>query len=162
MALDSLTFNINQSKEDSHSDHKTVFYPQKQCSAYRPSIFIASEVKAFSESLYVCLLDLNNQDLNSHVTQEETGDVGLISVWGRPPCRRAWQSTAVFLPGEPHGQRSLVGSDPQSQSRTRPNQLSMQHACMQELVLKLLFWKMATREQDFFMPDCLLQKAEPQ
>ena len=25
------------------------------------------------------------------------------------PCRRAWQSTPVFLPGESHGQRSLVG-----------------------------------------------------
>ena len=24
-------------------------------------------------------------------------------------CRRAWQSTPVFLPGEPHEQRSLVG-----------------------------------------------------
>ena len=28
------------------------------------------------------------------------------------PCRRAWQSTPVFLPGEPHGQRSLVGCSP--------------------------------------------------
>ena len=25
------------------------------------------------------------------------------------PCRRAWQLTPVFLPGESHGQRSLVG-----------------------------------------------------
>ena len=28
------------------------------------------------------------------------------------PCRRAWQSTPVFLPGEFHGQRSLVGYSP--------------------------------------------------
>ena len=27
----------------------------------------------------------------------------------RMPWRRAWQPTAVFLPGESHGQRSLVG-----------------------------------------------------
>ena len=26
--------------------------------------------------------------------------------------RRAWQSTAIFLPGESHGQRSLVGYSP--------------------------------------------------
>ena len=26
------------------------------------------------------------------------------------PWRRAWQPTPVFLPGKPHGQRSLVGS----------------------------------------------------
>ena len=28
------------------------------------------------------------------------------------PWRRAWQPTPVFLPGEPHGQRSLVGYSP--------------------------------------------------
>ena len=28
------------------------------------------------------------------------------------PLRRAWQPTPVFLPGESHGQRSLVGSSP--------------------------------------------------
>ena len=28
---------------------------------------------------------------------------------GKIPWRRAWQSTPVFLPGESHGQRSLVG-----------------------------------------------------
>ena len=28
------------------------------------------------------------------------------------PCRRAWQPTPVFLPGESHGQRSLAGYSP--------------------------------------------------
>ena len=28
------------------------------------------------------------------------------------PLRREWQSTRVFLPGESHGQRSLVGHSP--------------------------------------------------
>ena len=28
------------------------------------------------------------------------------------PWRRAWQPTPVFLPGEPHGQRSLVSYGP--------------------------------------------------
>ena len=27
----------------------------------------------------------------------------------KTPCRRAWQLTAVFLPRESHGQKSLVG-----------------------------------------------------
>ena len=31
---------------------------------------------------------------------------------GRFPWRRAWQPTPVFLPGESHGQRSLVGYSP--------------------------------------------------
>ena len=32
------------------------------------------------------------------------------SLNGKIPRRRAWQPTAVFLPGESHGQRSLAGS----------------------------------------------------
>ena len=31
---------------------------------------------------------------------------------GKIPWRKAWQSTAVFLPGKSHGQRSLVGYSP--------------------------------------------------
>ena len=39
------------------------------------------------------------------------GDLGLI--WGgKILWRRAWQSTPLFLPGEPHGQRNLVGYSP--------------------------------------------------
>ena len=33
-----------------------------------------------------------------------------VQSWlGKIPWRRAWQPTPVFLPGEPHGQRSLAG-----------------------------------------------------
>ena len=31
---------------------------------------------------------------------------------GKIPWRRKWQPTPVFLPGESHGQRSLVGYSP--------------------------------------------------
>ena len=31
---------------------------------------------------------------------------------GKIPWRRAWQHTPAFLPGESHGQRSLVGYSP--------------------------------------------------
>ena len=31
---------------------------------------------------------------------------------GKIPWRRVWQPTPVFLPGESHGQRSLVGYSP--------------------------------------------------
>ena len=40
------------------------------------------------------------------------GDLGSIPGSGRPPWRRAWQPTPVFLPGESHGQRSLAGYSP--------------------------------------------------
>ena len=38
-------------------------------------------------------------------------DVGSTPGSGRS-WKRAWQPTPVFLPGESHGQRSLVGYDP--------------------------------------------------
>ena len=38
------------------------------------------------------------------------GDLGSIDPWvGKIPWRREWQPTPVFLPGEFHRQRSLVG-----------------------------------------------------
>ena len=40
------------------------------------------------------------------------GDQGSIPGSGKIPWRRAWQPTPVFLPGEFHGQRSLVGYSP--------------------------------------------------
>ena len=40
------------------------------------------------------------------------GELGSIPGWGRFPWRRKWQPTPVFLPGEPHGWRSLVGYSP--------------------------------------------------
>ena len=46
----------------------------------------------------------------------DKGDAGFILgfPWVRKiPWRRAWQLTPVFLPGEPHGQKSLVGCSPQ-------------------------------------------------
>ena len=39
-------------------------------------------------------------------------DVGLIPGSGRFPWKRKWQPTPVFVPGESHGQRSLVGYNP--------------------------------------------------
>ena len=46
--------------------------------------------------------------------------------------RRAWQPTPVFLPGESHGQRSLVGYSPQGHKRsdmTEAKQASKQYFC---------------------------------
>ena len=40
------------------------------------------------------------------------GDLGLIPGLGRFPWRRKWQPTPVFLLGESHGWRSLVGYSP--------------------------------------------------
>ena len=48
----------------------------------------------------------------SYFTQKSAcnaGDPGFNPWVGKIPWRRAWQPTPVFLPGESHGQRSLVG-----------------------------------------------------
>ena len=46
------------------------------------------------------------------------GDLGLIPGWGRPPWRRKWQPTPVFLPGESHGPRSLAGYSPRGRKES--------------------------------------------
>ena len=40
---------------------------------------------------------------------QEVGDESWVPLSGRSPSRRKWQPTPVFLPGESHRQRSLVG-----------------------------------------------------
>ena len=40
------------------------------------------------------------------------GDTGSFPGWGRSPEEGKWQPTSVLLPGETHGQRSLVGNSP--------------------------------------------------
>ena len=42
-------------------------------------------------------------------------DGGFYPWVGKTPWRRAWKPTAVFSPGESHGQRSLAGCSPESQ-----------------------------------------------
>ena len=46
-----------------------------------------------------------------------------FSPWvGKIPWKRAWQPTPVFLPGESHGQRSLVGYSPQDLKEANMNE----------------------------------------
>ena len=44
-------------------------------------------------------------------------------VW-KIPWRRAWQPTPVFLPGEPHGQRSLVGYSLRGRKELDPTEVT--------------------------------------
>ena len=43
------------------------------------------------------------------------------------PLQRAWQPPPAFLPGESHGQRSLVGYSPKSQKITEVTQQACVH-----------------------------------
>ena len=42
----------------------------------------------------------------------DIGDASSIPGLGRSPWRRKWQPIAILLPGESHGQRSLVAHSP--------------------------------------------------
>ena len=46
---------------------------------------------------------------------------------GKIPWRRKWQPTPVFLPGESHGQRSLMGYSPWGRKRVRHNRINLAH-----------------------------------
>ena len=47
---------------------------------------------------------------------EDTGHAGSIPGLGRSPGGGKWEPTLVFLSGESHGQRSLVGCSPKGQT----------------------------------------------
>ena len=47
---------------------------------------------------------------NSPANAGDIRDISKFDPWvGKSPWRRAWQPTPVFMPGESHGQRSLLG-----------------------------------------------------
>ena len=50
-----------------------------------------------------------------------SGDPGLIPGSGRPPWRREWQPTLVFLPEKSHGQISLAGYSPEGSQKVGHN-----------------------------------------
>ena len=49
---------------------------------------------------------------DSKESAHKAGDPGSVPELGRLPRRKAWQPTPVFLPGESHGQRNLMGYGP--------------------------------------------------
>ena len=72
-----------------------------------------------------------------------------FSPWvGKIPWRRAWQPTPVFLPGESHGQRSLVGYSPRfTKSQTRlKQQYEIQYDLIFLFILLEYSWELDHKE----------------
>ena len=67
--------------------------------------------KMYLVSIYTCLWGFPGGS-EVKASTSDAGDLGLIPGSGRFPWRRKWQPTPVFLPGESHGRRSLVGYSP--------------------------------------------------
>ena len=55
---------------------------------------------------------------NPPASAADIGDTGLIPGF-KTPWSWAWHATSISLPGEPHGQRSLEGYSPKSQTRLK-------------------------------------------
>ena len=85
-----------------HSFNK---YPWVNVTAVSGTV-LATNARWFGASQVA--LVVNNSPINA-------GDMwhGFDPWGGKIPWRRAWQPTPVFLPGEFHGQRSLMGYGPQ-------------------------------------------------
>ena len=65
-----------------------------------------------------------------------------VQPWvGKIPWRKEWQPTPVFLPGEPHGQRSLVGYSPWGLKRVRCDRLTLSLFTFTRMIfhLKILY-----------------------
>ena len=93
--------------QESRSDrtaqvNRTVFTTQQRIQA----LLYGSHLFFFFNM--VIRVTLMAQTVKSPFTKRETQ----IHSWGGIPWRREWLPTAVFLPGEIHGQRSLEGYSP--------------------------------------------------
>ena len=100
------------------------FIPNKQILKHHVRVFYLISFK-YLYFLHLCchhwdhLSPKYEQELPNRVSQvvlpvktlpANAGEAGLIPGLGKIPWRREWQPTPVLLPGEFHGQRSLVGS----------------------------------------------------
>ena len=56
------------------------------------------------------------------------GDTGSIPGSGRSPREEKWPPTLVFLPGKPHGQRTLAGYSPWGHKRVGHDLATKQHS----------------------------------
>ena len=74
-----------------------------------------------------------SQALTGGKEPAHAGDIGKrvrLNPWvGKIPWRRAWQPTPVFLPGESHRQRSLVGYSLQGRKRVGQNWSDLARTC---------------------------------
>ena len=71
---------------------------------------------AEASNILVQLASLDIGHMNFPLITKE--DWKVFPLFGRSPWRRKWQPTLVFLPGESHGRRSLVGYSPRGRKES--------------------------------------------
>ena len=75
-----------------------------------------------------CLLFVSTKGPAGLPLRLQCGRPGLHPWVGKIPWRRAWKPTPIFLPGESHGQRSLVGCSPWGPKQPDTTQQLSTHA----------------------------------
>ena len=73
---------------------------------------------------------------------------------GKIPWRRAWQPTPVFLPGESHGQRNLVGYSPWSCKELDMTEATQHAQRPSSLISDLFFFFLISDLLSFSFPLC--------
>ena len=53
------------------------------------------------------------------------------SLGGEDPWRRKWLPTPVILPGESHGQRSLIGYSPKGHKKSESKSVGLRIFCLE-------------------------------
>ena len=75
------------------------------------------------------------------VGTSSTSEMGTATCWVRKlPWRRKWQPTPVFLPGIPHGQRSLAGYSPWGCKESDVTKVTEDTHTHKRIVLQPLSW----------------------
>ena len=70
-------------------------------------------IERVSKTKNWCFVKTNRASLVAQVVKNPECESCGFDPWIRKiPCRTAWQPIPVFLPGESHGQRSLLGYSP--------------------------------------------------
>ena len=73
------------------------------------------------------------------------------SLVGKIPWRRKWQPTPVFLPGESHGRRSLVGRSPWGHKESDTTEQLHFHFIRLRLFLSVFsLWNFLNQERVFY------------
>ena len=73
--------------------------------------FLENELSIYENELFSRkFISQVSQWVKNSPAMQETQEMQIRSLSPEDPWRRKWQPTPVFLPGESHGQRTLVGN----------------------------------------------------
>ena len=96
------------------------FQPEQLSIGKAPSTLPSIYIVGIQQEVVFSLSTPDSGGSEVKASARNVGDLGSDPWVGKIPWRKKWQPTLVFLPGESHGRRSLVGYSPGvTKSQTR-------------------------------------------